>query len=270
MLLLAALQGAGPLERGSAHLREGKFDAAIQELTRAVAAAPRSAVAHLLLGQAYLAKGAAEFVAEAKGEFQQARELDPKQPLTYYYIAKIDLELGRLERAETEVRRGLEVAPRASFLTSLLGEIRRRQGKPEEAVKLAEDALAAEPGAIPILYSRALAYLDAGQFAKARSDLERAIASPFVTAEMFEALGKVHAAEGKWKDAETALRRAIQASARAETHLLLARSLRHQRRFDEALAELKRAEQAPQLSSEYFERLASDVVKERDAIRRER
>jgi tetratricopeptide (TPR) repeat protein len=266
--LLAAQQPdpAKHLEQGAAYLRQNQLDPAIRELTRAIALHPRSASAHLLLGQAYLAKGAAELVAEAKAEFQQAQDIDPSQTLASFYIAKIDLDLGRLARAENELQRALSRTPDSPYLVALLGEIRRRQGHPAEAVVLATRALASDPNAAPVLYFRALAYWDQEEEAPALADLNRAIASPFVTPEMYQTLGSIHLHHNRLAEAETAFRKALP---RAEARLRLAQTLRRQRRFPEALAELKKVESAPTFSSEYFQDLMADAACEQGLILRD-
>lgn len=269
--LLAAQQPdpAQHLKQGAAYLRRNQLDPAIRELTRAIAINPRSASAHLLLGQAYLAKGAAELVAEAKAEFQQAQDIDPSQTLASFYIAKIDLDLGRLQRAENELHRALARTPDSPYLVALLGEIRRRQGHPEEAVALATRALASDPNAAPVLYFRALAYWDQENEAPALADLNHAIASPFVTPEMYQTLGSIHLHHNRLEAAEAAFRKALQLNPRAEARLRLAQTLRRQRRFAEALAELKKVESAPQFSSEYFQDLMADAACEQGLILRD-
>jgi len=270
--VLVAAQQTGAdkhLQQGAAHLRQHQPDPAIRELTRAVALNPLSAPAHLLLGEAYLAKGDAALLAEAKAEFQQARELDPAQVLASFYIAKIDLDLGRLGRAERELRRALESSPGASYLIALLGEVRRRQGKPDEAIDLTTRALATDPNAIPVLYFRALAHWDRKNEALAVADLDRAMAPPFVTPEMHLLLGGIHLHGRRFKDAESAFRKAIGLGPRAEAHLRLAQALRLQRRYAEAISELNKVEAAPQLTSEYFQRLLADAACEKGLILRD-
>ena len=101
VVLLFYLAQAGPIpeyarlvNNAAKLIQENRPDPAIRDLTRAAALEPRSPAVHLLLGQAYLTKGTSQFVAQAKAEFQQARELDPEQVMASYYIAKIDLDLG--------------------------------------------------------------------------------------------------------------------------------------------------------------------------------
>jgi tetratricopeptide (TPR) repeat protein len=166
-VLLLCLAQASPvseytrlLNSGISHILERRFDAAILDLTRAAALQPRSAPAHLLLGQAYLAKGTPELVAQAKAEFQEARDLDPKEVLPSFYIAKIDVDLGRLSQAERELQAALEMKPGEHYLLALLGEVRRQQGNPRSAIELTTKALAAGPEALPVHYYRALALWD--------------------------------------------------------------------------------------------------------------
>ena len=252
----------------SSHIQQRRLDSAIQDLTKAAALEPRSASVHLLLGQTYLAKGAAEFVAQAKAEFQQARDLDPSQVLPSFYIAKIDLDLGRLNQAERELRRALQQQPGTHFLLALLGETRRQQGHPEEAIDLTTQALAAGPEAFPVHYYRALAYWDRQDEARALQDLHRLLNSPFATIEAFLAAGNMHLQKNRLDQAERAFRKALQLdSTRAEAHLRLAQVLRRKKRFDAAWKELDVVEAAPQLSSPYYQRLSADAACERGLIR---
>lgn len=252
----------------SSHILQRRLDSAIQDLTKAAALEPRSASVHLLLGQTYLAKGAAEFVAQAKAEFQQARDLDASQVLPSFYIAKIDLDLGRLIQAERELRRALQQQPGEHFLLALLGETRRRQGHPEEAIDLTTKALAAGPDAFPVHYYRALAYWDRQDEARALQDLDRLLNSPFATVDAFVAAGNIHLQKNRFDQAEPAFRKALQLdSTRAEAHLRLAQALRGKKRFDAAWKEIELVEAAPQLSSPYYQRLSADAACERGLIR---
>ena len=251
----------------AALMRRGQIDPAIGILNKALALDPRSAAGHLLLGQAYLAKSTPEFIAEAKAEFQQARDLDPVQPLPSFFIAKIDIDLGRLRQAEGELRRALTSKPGEHYLLALLAETRRRQGFAREAVELASKALAAGPEALPVHYYRALARRDLSDNEGALADLELLLATPHASADAFIAAGEIHLGAGRMAAAEVAFRKAIALDpGRAQSHLRLAQTLRRLRKFDAALAELKTVESAPQLSSAYFQTLLADAACERGLI----
>ncbi|MBL8215818.1 MAG: tetratricopeptide repeat protein [Bryobacterales bacterium] len=275
MVLLLASSGrlAGQLAPVDPHLRQGivflnqkQQDRAIVAFKKAVAAKPNSAEAHLLLGQAYLAKRAPELVAEAKAEFQQARELNPGLAQAGFYIAKIDLDLGRLASAEAEISRSLQVAPGASYLVALLAEVRRQQGKPRDAVELVTKALAADPNALPALSFRAQAYWDLGDEEKALADLRRLLAASAASTDAYLLLGTIHLAGGRLDEAESALRKVTQEGPNPAASLKLAAVLRQRKRLADALRELEKVEEAPQLSSAYYERLAADAACERGLI----
>jgi tetratricopeptide (TPR) repeat protein len=271
--LFCLAQAGPPLEysqlvtSAANHIREKHLDAAIQDLTRAAALQPRSAAVHLLLGQAYLGKGTPGLVAQAKAEFQEARDLDPSQVLPSFYIAKIDLDLGRISQAERELRRALEKKPGEHYLLALLGEVRRQQGDTEEAIELTTKALAAGPEALPVYYFRALAWRDRKDDTRALQDLDHLLNSPFATVDAFMAAGTIHLDKNRLTEAESSFRKAIQLDPeRAEPHLRLAQALRRERRFDLAMKELSRVETAPQLSSPYFQKLLADTACERGLI----
>ena len=237
-------------------MRARQFDAAIREFTRAIALSPRSGRAHLLLGEAYLATGAPGLLAEAKAEFQQAREFDPALPTAGFYIAKIDLDLGRLDRAEREIAR---TAP-SPYLDALLGEVRRQQGRPGEAVRLTSKALAATPDVPLFLYYRALAYWDDGRNERAAlADLARITDQ---TPDMHILAAKIHLWHKRPVEAEASLRRSLALGERAEAYLRLAQAYRLRNFRTDAQNALARFRLAPQLPSVHFERLSEEADRE--------
>ena len=248
-------------------LSENRVDRAITALTQAAALEPRSPAVHLLLGQAYLGKGSPELVAQAKAEFQQARELDPEQVRASYYIAKIDLDLGRLENAERELRRALERKPKEHYLLALLGEVRRQRGHVDEAISLTTQALDGEPQGIPAYYYRALAWWERKDESRALEDLNRVLASPYATVEAYQTAGSIHLFYGRLAQAEASFRKSAQLGPdRAEPHLRIAQVLRRQGKYDPALKELARIDMSTQLNSPYFQKLLADAAYEKGLI----
>ncbi len=237
-------------------MRARQFDAAIREFTRAIALSPRSTQAHLLLGEAYLATGSPALLAEAKAEFQQAREFDPALPTAGFYIAKIDLDLGRLDRAEREIAR----TPPSPYLDALLGEVRRQQGRPGEAVRLTSKALAAAPDVSLFLYYRALAYWDDGHNESAAlADLASMTEQ---TPDMHILAARIHLWHKRPVEAEASLRRSLALGERAEAHLRLAQAYRLRNFRTDAQNALARFRAAPQLPSAHFERLSEEADRE--------
>ncbi len=266
MLLMAQLSPDW-IARAAGHIREKRFDAAIQELSQAARQEPRSSLVHLLLGQAYLSKGTAAFVAQAKAEFQEARDLDDTQVLASFYIAKIDLDLGRIRQAERELERALEKKPGEHFLLALLGETRRQQGDPDGAIQLTTQAIESTAEALPVHYYRALAWWDRKNEKRALEDLAKILPTAAATADAYLLAGAIHLDRQRLREAEANVRQAIEMEdGRAEAHLRLAQVLRRQRRFDLARRELARVEAAPKLTSPYFQRLLADAACEQGLI----
>lgn len=269
--MLLAQSSASLLQHAAEEIQARRFASAIADLTRAASREPGSALVHLMLGQAYLAKGSAEFIAQAKAEFQQARDLDQNQVLASFYIAKIDLDLGRVRQAERELTQALDRKPGEHYLLALLGEVKRQQGDSDAALKLTTKALEAGSEAAPVYYYRALVWRDRKDDAKALADLAQILDTPLASVDAFVLAGSIHLQAGRLGEAEPLFRKAIaMEAARAEPHLRLAQVLRRMRRFDLALKELAQVEQAPQLSSPYFQKLASEAACERGLIHKDR
>jgi tetratricopeptide (TPR) repeat protein len=248
-------------------LEQNRVDEAIRDLKHAAALEPRSPAVHFLLGQAYLGKGQPELVAEAKAEFQQARELDPDQVMASYYIAKIDLDLGRVANAERELRRAIEKKPKEHYLLALLAEVRRQQGHPEEAIALTSKVIEADAQAIPAYFYRAVAWWDQKNEARAMEDLNRILNSPYATVEAYQTAGAIHLHYNRLSQAEASFRKAAELGPdRAEPRLRLAQVWRRQRKYDAALKELARVEAGAQLSSPYFQKLLADAAFEKGLI----
>ena len=76
------------------HLQQGKAEQAIRECKAVLAADPRSAPAHMLLGMAYLAKGSPAMIADAKAELQQASISIRSLVWARFYLARLYLDQG--------------------------------------------------------------------------------------------------------------------------------------------------------------------------------
>src|SRR6185369_2476523 len=139
-----AQQGA-QLGVAAEHLQQGKADQAIREVKTVLAADPRSAPAHMLLGMAYLGKGSPAMIADAKAELQQALDIDPELLWARYYLARLYFNQGLREKAQEQLERGLKQNPGMPNLLSLLGEVRRGLGDPAASVELNRKALEADP-----------------------------------------------------------------------------------------------------------------------------
>jgi len=261
------LQGA-QLGAAAQHLQQGKAEQTIRECKGVLAADPRSAPAHMLLGLAYLAQRSTAMIGEAKAELQQALDLDPELLWARFYLARLYLDLGLSEKAQEQLERGLKQHPGVPPLLSLLGEVRRKLGDPGVSLELNRKALEADPTMTPAHYFLALAYLDLKQEQAAMAELQKAIDSPSVTPEMYNTLASLYLQKQQFAEAEDFCRKAIALDrSRPEAYLNLARVYNARHESDKALEALRAAlpEGKDFTVSEYYQGLQADLAMERGA-----
>ncbi len=261
----ADLQGA-QLGVAAQHLQQGKAEQAIGECKAVLAADPRSAPAHMLLGLAYVAQGSNAMIAEAKAELQEALDIDPELLWARFYLARLYLDQGLNEKAQEQLERGLKQQPGLPPLLSLLGEVRRKLGDPAASLELNRKALEAEATMTPAHYFLALAYLDLKQDRAAMAELEKAVHSPDVTPEMYNALASLYIKKQQFAEAEDLCRKAIARDpSRPDAYLNLARVYNAKHASDKALEALRAAlpEGKEFPVSEYYQNLQADLAVER-------
>jgi tetratricopeptide (TPR) repeat protein len=263
----ADLQGA-QLGAAAEHLQQGKVEQAIRECKVVLAADPRSAPAHMLLGLAYIAKGSVDMVADAKAELQQTLDIDPELVWARFYLARLYLEQGLSEKAQEQLEIGLKQSPGLPQLLSLLGEVRRKLGDPGASLELNRKALEADATLTPAHYFLALAYLDLKQEEPAIAEFEKVIHTPYVTPEMYNALASLYIRKKQFAEAEDLCRKAIALNpSRPDAYLNLARVYNAQHASDKALEVLRAAlpEGKEFAVSEYYQGLQADIAVERGA-----
>jgi len=262
-------QQSAQLGAAAEHLQQGKAEQTIRECKGVLATDPRSAPAHMLLGLAYLAQGSPDMIAEAKAELQQALDLDPELLRARFYLARLYFDQGLSEKAQEQLERGLKQSPGLPPFLSLLGEVRRRLGNPGASLELNRKALdVAEDTMTPAHYFLALAYLDLKQEQAAMAEFEKAIHSPYVTAEMYNTLASLYIKKQQFAAAEDICRKAIALDrSRPDAYLNLARVYNAQHASDKALEALRAAlpEGKEFRVSEYYQGLRADVAVERGA-----
>ena len=276
MLLLAPVLGRAQATRAdqqgaqlgvaAQHMQQGKTDLAIRECKSVLAADPRSAPAHMLLGLVYLSQGSTAMMGEAKAELQQALDLDPELTWARFYLARLYLDMGLTEKAQDQLERGLKQSPGLPHLLSLLGEVRRKLGDPRASLELNGKALQADPTMTPAHYFLALAYMDLNQEPAAIAEFEQAIRSNTVTPEMFSALASLYLKKQRFAEAEDLSRKAIALDrSRPDAYLILARVYNAQQLSEKALEAVRAAfpEGKEFPPSEYYQGLQADLAVER-------
>lgn len=128
LILIAALAGcsggadkvAQHVAQGKALLAEGKYQAAAAELTKATALDRNSADAWLQLGNAY--RGLKQHDA-ALAAYVAAKRIDRHSVAPHVAHAKVQIELGRVELATTELNFVVEMDPKNLEALILLGKV---------------------------------------------------------------------------------------------------------------------------------------------------
>lgn len=263
----AEQQGA-QLGAAAQHLQQGKAEQAIRECKAVLAADPRSAPAHMLLALSYLGQGSAAMMGEAKAELQQALDLDPELLWARFYLARLYLDQGSIEKAQLQLERGLQQSPGLPHFLSLLGEVRRKRGDPGASLELNRKALQADATMTPAHYFLALAYLDLKQEQSALVEFDKAVHSPSVTPEMYNSLASLYIRKQQFAEAEDLCRKAIALDrSRPDAYLNLARVYNGRHASEQALEALRAAlpEGREFPPSEYYQGLQADIEMERGA-----
>ena len=271
LLLASAVALAQPAEGtqlgiANQYLQQGKTDQAIRETKAVLAANPRSAPAHLLLGLAYTALGSTDRIADAKAEFQQALDIDPELLWARFYLARLYFDQGLPEKARDQLERGLKLSPGLPNFLSLLGEVHRTLGDPAASIELNRKALAADSTLTPAYYFLALANQDLKQDDAAIAELEKALRFRDAAPEMYIALATQYIRKQKLTEAENLCLKALELDrSRPDAFLNLARIYNAQNASDRAL-EMVRSALPPGRdfpASDYYRSLQADLLVER-------
>jgi Flp pilus assembly protein TadD len=120
------------IAQGEERRAAGDLDGALDAFTRAVAAAPASALAHNKLGTAYVDLQRWD---EAFSEFSKAVQLDPRYAPAHSNLGNVYRERGRLDEAVTCYQRAIAADPDYWVAHQNLGVVYKQQGRIGEAVR---------------------------------------------------------------------------------------------------------------------------------------
>ncbi|MGH9309348.1 MAG: tetratricopeptide repeat protein [Vicinamibacterales bacterium] len=212
---------------GELFARGDRAEDAVRELKEVLAQDPRSAQAHFLLGVAYGRLADPDLMGEAAAEFRQALDLEPALVQARYYLAQVYLDMGRAERARSEMETALKQVPEHPQFLALLGEIERQLGRPNRSLELNRQALKSDAGFAQARYYVGLALLDLKRRDEAIRELEQVVKSGVQLAEVYLSLGAAYLDAGKVDVAVTTLRRGLEIDhSRLDIRVRLARAYR--------------------------------------------
>ena len=128
----------------STAIRAGNYDLAVSEYQQLLSKNPKSAQICLRLGEVYVRKGD---LGSAIPMFQQARKLSPKDPAAATQLANALMTAGRADEAKLEYQRALELRPDDPFIqNSLAFSLSESGSNLDEAQQLAQRAIQKMPG----------------------------------------------------------------------------------------------------------------------------
>jgi membrane associated rhomboid family serine protease/Flp pilus assembly protein TadD len=160
-------------ERSRKLAAEGKKEASIHELEKAVALAPGSAPLLNELGASYLSSGRTD---DAISAFQKAVDLDVQLYEPQRNLAIALAVAGRREEASEAFRIARQMEPRDLSLYVASSDLLMETGKTDEAVAILEEALTWEPDSARVVSQLGLVRLRRGETALALDALRRAAA----------------------------------------------------------------------------------------------
>jgi tetratricopeptide (TPR) repeat protein len=130
------------LNRAWAFAGRQQFDEAVAECQAAIAASPRSVVAHDALGEEYLLQ---DNLPAAESAFRTAITCDPGSAAPHLNLGQTLLKLGRLDEAVVELRTTLRLSPDHVRGHRYLSKALLRQGATAESVTIARRAIVLSP-----------------------------------------------------------------------------------------------------------------------------
>jgi tetratricopeptide (TPR) repeat protein len=203
---------------GVAFDEDGKKPQALDEYRKAIDIDPNRFQEHNNLANLLAAMGQRE---EALREYQEALRLDPDAALARVNFATELAEMGRFDDAMAEYAKATQLAPEDPRPFYLMGKACLRHGQSAEAVKHFREALQRDPRDFETLtwLARVLAadqnpaVRNAAEAVSAAEQANRLTsgAQPFV----LDTLGMAYAEAGRFRDAQAAVRKAIETAAAA-------------------------------------------------------
>ena len=215
------------------------FEPAIAPLQKVLADQPDFAYAHFQLGYVYTALKRSD---EARAEYERAIALDPKMPEAYLNLGILLLDKQEYAAAVAPLRKAVELLPAQSRPRSLLAVAQDRSGDQVGAAQTFETVLHLDPKDLTANRYLGDLYLRNNKPAEAEIKFRRALEIQPDAPEDLVGLAESLDAQKK-SEATDAYRKYLAAMpddsrARARlVHLLLG-----QEKYDDALAELDRAE----------------------------
>ncbi|MFP4518912.1 MAG: tetratricopeptide repeat protein [Oceanicaulis sp.] len=150
--------------RAAAYLQLDRHEEALEDIDRALMAAPDDAFAQLLAGSAYLDLERPE---EAVAAFDTALRADPGYVSAWIGRSAAFVELGRGQQAVADGREAVSIAPDDAGALNALCWALVKAGRAADGLTICDAAVEADPDSGPIVHSRAAALEQLGRHEEA-------------------------------------------------------------------------------------------------------
>ena len=179
---------------------------AAELLEEATALDTTSAAAHASLGFAYLSVAFAgprdPFVEKARAATRRALELDPAIAEAHAVLGRIMLHFDLdVEEGHREMRRAFELNPANPFVLHCYSQVLADDGRFDEALQVADRALAQEPTSVLATRDKALILLLAGRYEESVAMSRRTLELDPYTPEVHGYLGRAYEQLGREQEA---------------------------------------------------------------------
>ena len=159
------------MKKGADLIRHDKFDEAIAEFNKVIAANPKSAAAYYNLGFAYDKK---DDLSKAISYFSKAIEMDPTLVDAYYNRGSAYYKKGAFDNAITDYNKVIELSPASADAHYGLGLAYSKKSALDKAIYEYTAAIKARPNFTLAYDARAVAYVMKKNYIGALADVNKA------------------------------------------------------------------------------------------------
>jgi tetratricopeptide (TPR) repeat protein len=181
--------------------KAGQKDLDEQATKQLLAVGRDSAELHLFIGKAHLAHYMYD---QALAEFEQAAQIDAKQPFVHYYLGTAHQRRNEFELAKQEFLKDIAVEPDVAYNYDQLGAVCYSLDQIPEAERYFKEALRRDASLITSEYGLAKIYKDQGKYPEALKALDIVVARDPESSSVHYLRGQVLSAMGRRSEAKLA------------------------------------------------------------------
>jgi len=238
----------------------GRFQAAADCFRKALDLGPREPRVHCNLGHVLHCLGDHRAAIEHS---RRAIELDPRLPEAHLHLGNALLAINEMHAAEAAYRAGLEVAPQHAPLHTAHAMAERALGRVDDAAASVRQSLAIRSDAADTVALLGSLAIDRGRFEEAETLLKKALdLSPGLPEALtgLTAVRKMTAADGAWRDAaERTLSRGLPVAHAIGLHHALGKYCDDVGDFDAAFEYHRRGHELARRSRPPYDRAATSA-----------